>query len=278
MPCKIGCIIDFVMGKPGTRQYLVACRSVFASVTMALATNACRSESSFATRASPASDAKATGMKTTAGPSETSVEPSRSELPLRMRLVAKRSVYQLGPEVALLKKELDRQGRLEEARNSSGKSPRERLKDQLEHLGRHRYPDPPAVELVLEITNRSQQPVEFWWRGDAVRVDLTMQGPGAITVSPPGLHTTELRIAEATRLGPGEIYRRPITRLAYGVRDDTEWAYWTQPGQYTLTASFHTGIHPPPAGMRVEQDEPLLDYARVVLVAPPITLDVMPMR
>jgi hypothetical protein len=234
-----------------------------AGVAIALGTNACRSHSSTAPRASSASDA--------------SVAPMRSALPLQMRMVAKQSVYHLGPEVALLQEELARQGRLRAAPRPRDKSPRERLKDQLEQ-SEGRYPEPPAVDLVLEIANVSQQPVEFWSSGDAVQVDLEINGPEVVRVNPGHLHTMEFRMPEATRLAPGEIHRRPITRLAHGDRDDGEWDYWTEPGQYTIAASLRTGLHPPPAGMSVAHDDAWGDYARVVLGAPPISIEVAPTR
>jgi hypothetical protein len=195
-----------------------------------------------------------------------------------MRLVAKRTVYHLGPEVAAVKKELARRRRRDEANAASGKSRRELLKEQVEQSGRELYPDPPTVDLVLEITNRSQHPVELWSSGDPVVLDLEMRGPGVITINPGHFHTMEFRIPQATKLDPGEVYRRPIRRLAHGTRGDGKWDYWTSPGRYTLTASFRTGIRPAPAGMRVEQDEDMAGFAVVVLVAPPITVDVTAMR
>jgi len=111
-----------------------------------------------------------------------------------------------------------------------------------------------------------------------VQLNLEMRGPGVITIDPGYFHTLEFRIPQATKLDPGDVYRRPIRQLAHGVRGDGKWTYWTCPGQYTLTASFRTGIRPPPAGMSVLQDEDMAGFAVVVLVAPPITLDVRPKR
>ena len=204
-------------------------------------------------------------------PDARSVAPP-SQLPLQLRLVARRSVYQLGPEVALLKKEIVRQQKLERERKAaSPKSVTERLKEQLEGIGGDRYPEPPAVDLVLEIANVSQQVVEFWSSGE---INLALQGPGVITARPRQLHTTEFRLPQATRLGPGEIHRHPIRRLVYGFRGVAERVYWTLPGRYILTASFRTGIYPPPKGAPLLEAPEGGAYGQVVLFAPPVTIEV----
>ncbi len=68
-------------------------------------------------------------------------------------------------------------------------------------------------------------------------MSLDLEGPGAVSVPAP-------RAAPAwpdlgvVRLGPGETLRLPIRRLAYSSRGSVRYAYWTEPGEYTLSIRF----------------------------------------
>src|SRR5262249_34865551 len=55
-------------------------------------------------------------------------------------------------------------------------------------------PTPPAVDLVLEITNTSDKEVKLWEKGDPVFVTLKLEGPGAINVKGRRAFTTDFRI------------------------------------------------------------------------------------
>src|SRR5207244_2876133 len=69
-------------------------------------------------------------------------DPSKSNLPLQLKLVAKKDTYKSDISSADLKK-------LIEASKQGG-----------------RLPPPPAVEMSLEIVNRTDKEVQFWFRGD----------------------------------------------------------------------------------------------------------------
>ena len=172
-------------------------------------------------------------------------DPSKSDLPLQLRLVAKVSTYKLsdGKE---LKKEL------EDAKKTG------------------RYPEPPAVDLVLEITNRTDKDVEFWAAGDPVQVFLQLKGPEAVTVKPLVISTLEFRVPKPMTLAAGKTHKVPVTRLRYGHRGISEQAYWSEPGEYTLSATFNTGIKPAPKGVKAEDD----GFGRVTLTSDPIKVKV----
>src|SRR5262249_47293082 len=134
----------------------------------------------------------------------------------------------------------------------------------------NRYPEPPAVNLVLEITNRSHKDVEFWFGGDPVQVNLELKGPGAVSVAPNIIMTREFRIPKPMALAPGQTYKVPVKQLRYGLRGVTGQAYWTEPGEYTLTATFSTGLKPPPKGVKAEED----GFAGVLLTSEPVKIKV----
>jgi len=172
-------------------------------------------------------------------------DPSKSDLPLQLRVVAKVDKYKL----------------------SDGKD----LKKQLEDAKKTgRYPEPPAVDLVLEITNNTDKDVEFWTGGDPVQVLLELKGPGAVTAKPQIISTLEFRVPKPMTLAAGKTHKVPVTRLRYGHRGISELAYWTEPGEYTLSATFNTGIKPAPKGTKAEDD----GFARVKLVSDPIKIKV----
>ena len=172
-------------------------------------------------------------------------DPSKSDLPLQLRVVAKVNKYKL----------------------SDGKD----LKKQLEDAKKTgRYPEPPAVDLVLEITNGTDKDVEFWTGGDPVQVLLELKGPGAVTAKPLVISTLEFRLPKPMTLAAGKTHKVPVTRLRYGHRGISELAYWTEPGEYTLSATFNTGIKPAPKGTKAEDD----GFARVKLTSDPIKIKV----
>jgi len=173
-------------------------------------------------------------------------DPTKSNLPLQLRLVAKESTYQLGIDSKTLK---------------------EQLKDAKKT---NRYPEPPAVDLVLEVTNRTDKDVDFWMTGDPVRVDLQLKGPGAVTVTPPRISTLEFRVPKPLTLAAGKTYKIPVKKLLYGARGVSEQAYWTEPGEYTLSATFDTGIKPAPEGTKADEE----GFARVKLTSDPVKIKV----
>lgn len=95
-------------------------------------------------------------------------------------------------------------------------------------------PPPPVVNLVLEIHNDGREVLPLRFRDEGAELSLDLQGPGAVSVPAP-------RAALAwpdpgvVRLGPGETLRLPIRRLIYGSRGSVRYAYWTEPGEYTLS-------------------------------------------
>jgi hypothetical protein len=133
------------------------------------------------------------------------------------------------------------------------------------------YPPAPAVDLVLEIKNTSGKDIAVWINGDPTRLMLDLKGPGAVNSELKGLATTlEFRVPNAIKLAPGQSHKLEIKSLSHGMRGASHRSYWVEPGEYTLTASFLTGVSPPPPGAQKADD----GFGVVTLTSAPVTLKV----
>lgn len=111
-----------------------------------------------------------------------------------------------------------------------------------------RPPAAPAVELAVEVKNTSDKPVQVWVKGDPVVLELTAKGPGAVNLTPLLAFTQEFRLPTAVEVGPGKTHTIPVKSLVSGFRGASRYSYWTEPGEYELTATFKTGVSPAPPG------------------------------
>lgn len=173
------------------------------------------------------------------------------ELPIKATLVAKTTTYKF--DLGDMKAE-DFKKTLKEI-EKDGKSP----------------PPPPAVEMTLELKNTSDKDVQVWTSGTPIYVDLDLTGRGAVTIKPRLLRPAIFILPKPTTIAPGKTHSIPVTVLKSGSRGDTNWSYWTEPGEYTLTASFKTGISPAPKDAKdVGKD----GFAPVTIKAEPIKIKV----
>src|SRR5262245_37293500 len=182
-----------------------------------------------------------------AGADEPKKDPSKSNLPVAVKLLAKKDTYKLEVDEKQLKMLL-------EAARKTGRN----------------YPPPPDVDLVLEITNTSDKEIQIWTGGDPFQINLQLRGPGALTEKVNRIFTLEFRMPEAKSLKPGAKLSLPIRSLTFGMRGQSEYAYWTKPGEYLLTATLNTGISPPPPGSK-KYDE---NFGTLQLASDAITLKV----
>jgi len=176
-------------------------------------------------------------------------EAKKVKLPVTAKLVAKETKYKIdlgGRSADEFKKALPDQ-------EKSGKTP-----------------TPPAVDMVLEITNTSDKEVKIWEKGDPVFVALKLEGPGAVSAKPNRATTLEFRSPVPTTLAPGKTLSIPVKSLTYGFRGNAQQVYWTEPGEYTLTATFQTGINPAPDGLKANPD----GFAPVGIVSEPVKVTV----
>lgn len=105
-------------------------------------------------------------------------------------------------------------------------------------------PQPPAVDLELEIRNVSANEVKVWVKGDPVQIELEIKGPGAKVIRPPLAFTQEFRLPQFATLGAGQSHKIAFKSLRWGHRGNSVWGYWLEPGEYTITARFKTGVQP----------------------------------
>jgi hypothetical protein len=108
--------------------------------------------------------------------------------------------------------------------------------------GRGRLPEPPIVDLIFRITNTTEKPVTIEVGGDNSQMSLKLDGPGAVTMDNNVAMTMEFRMGTPVTIAPGTTYDLKIFSLAFGIRGISKYAYWTEPGDYTLTASYTYGI------------------------------------
>lgn len=162
--------------------------------------------------------------------------------PLTAKLVAKKTEYTLDPAQA-------------------GEAFREMIKAA---MGKGKIPDPPAVDLVFELTNTGAEPITITLGADNGRLDLALTGPGAISAMGRNAFTREFRLGKPTTIEAGGKHEIPIASLKYGFRGVAQHAYWTEPGEYQIAATLVTA----PAGKRAE-------VKPITVTAPAITLKVV---
>ena len=138
-----------------------------------------------------------------------------------------------------------------------------------EKAGR-RPPAAPAVDLAVEIKNVSDKPVRVWITGDPVVLTLTLKGQGAVNAAPPLAFTEEFRSPRAVEIAAGKTHTIPVKVLVSGYRGAAHWAYWTEPGEYELTATMKTGVSPAPKGAKDAND----GFGIVTLTSAPLKLTV----
>jgi hypothetical protein len=178
------------------------------------------------------------------------VRGADKEPPLKAKLVAAKTTYTL---------DLD---------GKTGEDYRKMLTEAEKKGGR--LPAAPQVELTLELTNTSAKDVEFYLSGDPVVLTLELKGPGAVSVKPPGAFTTDFRLGKPTTLAAGKSQTIKISALQYGFRGASESAYWTEPGDYTLSAALVTATKPPPEGVKPDG----AGFGKVTIAAEPVKIKV----
>ncbi|MCS7270360.1 MAG: hypothetical protein NZ703_04680 [Gemmataceae bacterium] len=160
----------------------------------------------------------------TAQPPKSPQQGNKPMLGLTLEIVAKKNVYVF---------------------DGGGKTPQEykkHLESLAERLKKGEAVDPPSplqVDLVLRLTNTSEQPIVVHVGGDPNVYTFTLSGgSGVVVMNNPVAFTTEFRMPKAITLAPGKSHDIPVTTLADGHRGFSRLLFWTGPGEYTLTAEY----------------------------------------
>src|SRR5262249_10122286 len=127
-----------------------------------------------------------------------------------------------------------------------GKTPQEFRQQLLDPTQRFEW-KPPAVEFVLEIRNISKEEVTIRVGGDDAESILDLKGPGAYSYT---MDNAVLRLpigGKLIKLAPGKSHALPFKSLTGGISNlRVQSVFWTEPGDYTLSASYRLAISPPP--------------------------------
>ena len=130
-----------------------------------------------------------------------------------------------------------------------GKTPEEFAK-LIEAAKKDEAPMPklPEVKLTLVVKNTSTEEIQVWSKGDPVVLELELKGKGAEILAPRRAFTADFRLPMPTTLAAGKTLEIPLNTLAFGFRNASKFAYWTQAGEYELIATWSTGVSPAPKG------------------------------
>lgn len=100
---------------------------------------------------------------------------------------------------------------------------------------------PPEVHLVLELKNTTKEDVEVRIGGVAPKLKLDLTGKGKV-VEQSGKRSERVPLTYV-KLTPGQVHELPLKTLtAYSSATQETHLYWTEPGEYVLTADFSTYV------------------------------------
>jgi hypothetical protein len=133
-----------------------------------------------------------------------------------------------------------------------------------------KVPPPPAIEMTLELKNNTDEDVQVWISGSPVVLDLHLKGDGAVSLKPRVAFPAIFILPKPVTIAPGKTHSIPVTSLKYGFRGASNMAYWTEPGDYTLSASLKTGISPAPKDSKEKRD----GFGVVTLATEPVKLKI----
>ena len=101
-----------------------------------------------------------------------------------------------------------------------------------------RYPNPPALDLVLEFKNATKDKVTLYVEGDANMLTLALKGPGVTTATPMLAFTTDFRLPKVVVLEAGKTHEVQLKGLSDGFRKASRYIYPLAPGEYTISATY----------------------------------------
>jgi hypothetical protein len=156
--------------------------------------------------------------------SAAAAEDKKPVSPVALSIVAKTDKYKFdagGKTPAEFKKELDAIAE----QQKGGK------------LGRP--PKPPAVDLVLVLTNTSKEDATIYVGGDANAYTFELTGgDGSVALGSALPFTADFKLPKAVTVAPGKTHEIPVKQLSDGLRGMARNVYWTGPGEYKLTAKY----------------------------------------
>src|SRR5262245_18901004 len=128
--------------------------------------------------------------------------------------------------------------------DAGGKTPEE-FKKELEQIAKKQEkgefatpPKPPAVDLVLVLTNTSKEEITIFVGGDSNVYTFELTGDGVVKLNGAIALTADFRLPKAVTLAAGKTYEIPVKQLSDGARGVSRYIFWTAPGEYKLSAKY----------------------------------------
>ncbi len=115
-----------------------------------------------------------------------------------------------------------------------------------------RFPPSPTVDLKLELTNTGKEEVKVRIRGNENKLTGELKGPGVVYAPiVPQNFLPVRKPPEVVTIAPGKsITLTDVQTLAILKPGTGSQAYWTAPGEYTLTVDYNLGVSPAPEKAR----------------------------
>lgn len=138
-----------------------------------------------------------------------------------------------------------------------------------------KLPPTPTVTMALELTNTSNKDVHVWI-GGVEDLIMELKGPGAVLAPWRSQNKLGPRAVppqlEPILLAPGKSHSLSISYL-FDRREGNSWGshwYWTEPGDYTLSASLTTALNASPKGVKPNKD----GFRKVTIPSEPLSIRV----
>jgi hypothetical protein len=130
-------------------------------------------------------------------------------------------------------------------------------------LGGPQRPLPPEVDMELELRNTSGREMTLVVGHGRSQLALSLDGPGAATVNGglPGTYEGRREI----KLAPDQVHKIPVKRLQHGAGGQAG-SYWTEPGDYTLSATYK---------LTVKADSDSQKDRQIEVTSPPVKIKVV---
>jgi WD40 repeat protein len=135
----------------------------------------------------------------------------------------------------------------------------------------------PEVDLVLEFRNTGDKEIKFLVGGTNPDIPLLLklEGAGAVNVTLRALLSAMVsQPPQQVALAPGKTYTLPVKSLrTNNLGREGSASFWTQPGEYQLTATYHTAVSPMPKDAK--ESPRVKGFGMVTVTSSPLKLKVV---
>jgi hypothetical protein len=109
-------------------------------------------------------------------------------------------------------------------------------------------PPAPKVALIFELQNKGSEEIQLLVGGDVAGVlRWQLKGPGAVSLTVvPTVEIDDFKQPAVVKIAPGGNHRWMLKSLDCSGPRDQSAVYWTEPGDYFLSAGFTVAVRPAP--------------------------------